>query len=351
MAFSNIKGVSIRGVSACVPKNTVENRHCPLFKENEALRFIMTTGIERRHIVEKGICSSDLCFSAAEKLLAEMNWDKQTIDLLIFVSQTQDYRLPATACILQHRLGLPMSCMAFDVSLGCSGYVYGLGIASSMISAGHLKRALLLVGNTQSLLASPEDKSVLPLFADAGSATSLEFDPTAREMYFHHATDGSGAHFMMLPDGGCRNPVAPSSFEFKEFGPGIKRSGIHEGLDGMEVFSFGISRAPESVTMLMEQYQLDLNVYDYYLFHQANKFMNERIRKKLKLPPKKVPYNIQEYGNTSCTTLPLLMVTELREQLTAQNLKLLLCAFGVGLSWGSCSISVDSIVCPKLIEV
>jgi 3-oxoacyl-[acyl-carrier-protein] synthase-3 len=351
MAFSKIKNVRIRGISACVPEKTVENRNYPFFGEGEYEKFITSVGIERRRIVEPGICTSDLCFAAADKLIVELGWQRNEIELLIFVSHTADYKLPATSCILQNRLKLPVSCMTLDITLGCSGYIHGLSVISSLMATGNLKKCLLLAGNTQSSYASFEDKSVYPLFADAGTATALEYDQKAAEMYFHFGTDGSGFESIIVPDGGCRNPVNETSFKMIDYGDGIKRSRLHEGLDGLEVFSFGILRAPQSVNQVLDEYKISKESIDYFLFHQANKFMIERIRKKLNLPAEKVPYNIKDFGNTSCATIPLLMVTDLQKELTEQKLNLLLCGFGVGLSWGSGVISTEKIICPDLIEI
>jgi len=351
MAYSNLHNVSIKGVSACVPRNIVENEDYAIFEEGEAKKFIATTGVERRRIVEKGVCTSDLCFTAAEKLIEDLNWDKTDIEVLIFVSHTADYKLPATSCILQNRLKLPIDCMCFDITLGCSGYLHGLNVISSLLSTGNSKKGLLLVGNTQSSYAAYEDKSAYPLFADAGTATALEYDPNADQMFYHFSTDGSGYEAIIVPDGGCRNPVNEESFKMVDFGDGIRRSRLHEALDGMEVFSFGIRRAPETINLLMDKFNLQPEKIDYFLFHQANKFMNERIRKKLKIPVEKTPYNIADFGNTSCATIPLLMVTNLSMQLSTQKLNLVLCGFGVGLSWGSACLSVENLVCPDLIEI
>ncbi|MCX6235994.1 MAG: ketoacyl-ACP synthase III, partial [Bacteroidia bacterium] len=159
MSFLEIKNVAVRGVAACVPKRVIENRDCPMFSIEELEKFFFSVGIERRHCVEEGVCSSDLCLSAAEKIIQDLNWDKSEIGALVFVSQTPDYRNPATSCILQDRLGLPVTCMALDISLGCSGYVHGLAVLSSLMSSGSIKKGLLLVGDTASLVSSPEDKS------------------------------------------------------------------------------------------------------------------------------------------------------------------------------------------------
>ena len=354
MAFLSISNVSLRGVAACVPKRIVENRDLPLFAKDEAEKVIATIGVERRRCVaedDENCCTSDFCFHAANRLLEDLKWNASEIDVLILVTQTQDYRNPATACILQDRLGLPLNCIAFDVSLGCSGYIYGLTLISSMMQTGALKKGVLMVGDTLSLVSSPEDKSRAMLFGDAGTVTALEFDSAAKPMEFQLATDGSGYQAIITPHSAFRHRVTPESFIMEDFGNGIKRAPVHSVLDAMEVFSFGISRAPQSVKQMWEHYNINPDVIDYYLFHQANKFLNERIRKKLKLPPEKVPYNLKDFGNTSSASVPLLMVTNLREQLESRPTNLLCCAFGVGLSWGSVHLNLDRIVCPPLLEI
>ncbi|HNZ43486.1 MAG TPA: ketoacyl-ACP synthase III [Bacteroidales bacterium] len=351
MAFSRTKHVKVAGIAACVPKNIVENSAYPLFVNDEYDKFVASVGIERRRIVEPGVCTSDLCYAAADKIVQDLGWNREEIDLLVFVSHTADYKLPATSCILQQRLGLSRDCMTLDITLGCSGYIHGLNVAASLMAAGTIKKCLLLAGNTQSLYASYEDKSAYPLFADGGTATALEWDEQADDMFFHFGTDGSGYQAIILPDGGCRNPVTPDSFRMEDIEGGNRCSRLHERLDGMEVFSFGITRAPQSVNKLIENFNLNIETPDYFLFHQANRFMVEKIRKKLKLPEEKVPYNIKDFGNTSCATIPLLMVTNLKEQLENKKLQLLLCGFGVGLSWGSAVLSTDKCRVSDLVEI
>ena len=179
MAFLKIIHVEIKVISACVPKRIERNRDYPYLSAEEIEKYIATIGVEQRHcaIHDGSICTSDLCFESAEKLLNELQWNRDEVGLLVFISHTADYKLPSTACILQDRLGLSKQCMAFDSPLGCSGFVYGLGIASSILQTGMIKKALLLVGNTQSFYASPEDQSTALLFGDGGSAIALEYNP------------------------------------------------------------------------------------------------------------------------------------------------------------------------------
>ena len=204
MAYQIIKNVSIAGITTCVPKNVEENTSLSFFKEGEAEKVILSTGIARRRIVDAGVTSGDLCCKAAEDLIQGLGWNKEEIDCLIFVSQTQDYILPATSCVIQGRLGLPNSCCCFDISYGCSGWVYGLSVISAMISGGVMKKGLLLVGDTTSTFKSAKDKTARPLFGDAGTATALEFDPTAEEMKFALYANGKKFDAIIVPDGGCR---------------------------------------------------------------------------------------------------------------------------------------------------
>ena len=346
--------MAIKGVAAAVPERKEYNKDFPKLSSEQLEQYIKTVGVEERRcgIHDGSLCTSDLCFAAADKLLGELGWIREEVGLLVFVSHTQDYKLPSTACILQDRLGLSKETMAFDVPLGCSGFVYGLGIAGNLVSQGFIKKALLLVGNTQSVYASPEDKSTALLFGDAGSAIALVYDETAEDsMKFHYQTDGSGYENLIVPDGGCRHPFNERSADMEEFDEGIRRSRLHEKMDGGAVFTFAFFNVPKSLKALIKEYDIDTEQVDYLLLHQANKFMLDGIRKKLKFPEEKAPNNIDRFGNTSGTSIPLLMVTELRGQLQQKSLRHLACGFGVGLSLGSVYFTTDHIVVPTLIEV
>lgn len=353
MAFITIKKTKISGVAAAVPKRVERNIDYPHLSEDLLKKYIKTVGVEEKRcaIHDGSLCTSDLCYASAEKLLNELNWNRDEIGLLVFVSHTQDYKLPSTACILQNRLGLSKETMAFDVPLGCSGFVYGLGIVGNILSSGCIKKALLLTGNTQSVYASPFDQSTALLFGDAGSAVAMEFDENATDIKCHYQTDGSGFENLIVPDGGCRNPYNEQSVVYEEFDEGIKRTRLHEKMNGAAVFQFAFFNVPKSLNSLMQEGHLSQDNVDYLLLHQANKYMCENIAKKLKFPPEKTPYNIQKFGNTSGTSIPLLMVTELREMLQTKRLNLLATGFGVGLSLGSVYFETDNIKVPELIEI
>lgn len=353
MSILSIHNVSIRGVAACVPQRTENNADYPHLDRETLNKYIETVGVVHRHCAhhDGSICTSDLCHASADRLLEVLGWNREDVGLLFFVSHTADYKLPSTACILQDRLNLSKECMAFDSPLGCSGFVYGLSVAASIMQTGNVKRALLLVGNTQSFYASPLDKSTALLFGDAGSAMALEYDEQAVPMRFHLQSDGSGAEVLMVPDGGCRHPFNQDSLQMEYFDDGIGRTRLHEKMDGGAVFTFALFNVPKSLKKLMTKFEVDANAVDYLLLHQANKFLCESIRKKLKFPSEKTPYNIQEYGNTSGATIPLLMVTNLANELQAGKLRLLMSGFGVGLSLGSAFIETDKIIVPELIQL
>lgn len=350
MALFTIKNVAVKGVSACVPAYSETNISSNVFASQEdAAKFIETTGVESRRIADTHTTSADLCQHAAEKLINDLQWERESIDCLIFVTQTPDYILPATSCILQSKLGLSTACYTLDISLGCSGWVYGLSVIASLLSSGGMKRGLLLVGETTSKVCSKEDKSTYPLFGDAGSAMALEFDCSAQAMMFNFASDGSGSEAIVIPDGGFRNVTTPASFDKITIETGIVRNKLQLVLNGMDVFTFGISKAPKSVNQLLEHFNLDKEKIDYFIFHQANKFMNDKIRKKLQLAEEKTPTSLSEFGNTSCASIPLTMVTN--SIFSGKVQTILGCGFGVGLSWGSVCFQTKNIVCPQLIEI
>lgn len=352
MSYQQINNVRIDGIAACVPARCEENSTLNLFSsKDEYEKFVATTGIERRRVVTGGMCASDLCFAAAERLISDLQWEKSEIECLIFVSQTPDYKLPATACVLQGRLGLSKNCMSFDISLGCSGWVYGMTTISAILSAGHIQKGLLLVGDTVTVTKSPLDKSTYPLFGDAGTATAVSFNQNAAKISSCLYTDGSNYEAIMIEDGGCRNPVTPESFEIIEYENGVKRNKLQSILDGSSVFTFGISKAPQCVNNLIEHFEIDKDKVDYFIFHQANMLMNEKIRTKLKLPEEKVPYILKNFGNSSSASIPLTIVVALKELVEKTPQKMIACGFGVGLSWGAIEFDLNKIVCSELIEI
>lgn len=350
MAFFATHNVKIAGMSAAVPKQSESNWDYELLSESEKKMLVKTTGVETRRVA-KNKTTSDLCFAAAEKLIAELEWKKDEIDVLIFLSQSRDYYLPATAIILQDRLGLSKNTMAFDMSLGCSGFPYGMSVINSLLANSGLKKGLLMMGDISSATCSKDDKSTYPLFGDAGTVTAVEFDETTDDMQFQLQSDGSGYETIIIPDGGIRNLVSEQSFEMKTIADGITRCNLNLALNGLDVFNFSVTEVPKALKNFLQQTNSSPGDYDYFVMHQANKLMNETIRKKSKFDAAKTPYSIQNFGNTSSASIPLTIVTELNENVQKENLSLLATGFGVGLSWGIVSFKTQNIVCPKLIEL
>lgn len=350
MALITVKNVRIAGVSACVPTRVKEIRDLPFFSEGEAERVISVTHVERSRMVREGQCCSDLCYSSAVKLIEELHWERNEIEAIVFISLSRDYLTPATACVLQERLGLSKECLAFDIPFACSGYVYGLSILSSMVSNGCIKKALLLVGETTSVQQSPFDKVLWPLHGDAGTATAIVYDETAEPMFFHLGTDGSGADSIIQTGGGTRVPLTPASFEMKEVEPGVIKNELQGKMDGMNVFGFSVKEPPRSILKLCQSFNIDIKSIDYLLLHQANKYMDDKIAKKINVPLNKVPYSIMQYGNTSSASIPMTIVSSIGRDIAKQNAHVIMCGFGSGLSWGSAYVNLDHIVCPTLIE-
>lgn len=336
MARWTIKNVTIKGVAMAVPEHVVKTSDYDFFSQEEADVFDKTVGIKQRHIAPDTMCASDMCQAAAEKLLAELGWERNSIDILVFESVTGDYRTPPTSCLLQDRLSLSEDCFCVDLPMGCCGCMYAITVAGNLLTAGNVKRALLLVGDTALRMGSMKDKSRVPLFGDGGTAMALEYDETAHDIVVDFHTYGKGYEALMTPHGGFRHPATPASFEYEDFGNGIVRAPIHTLINGMNVFSFAISRPPKSIETFFADYHIDRNTdIDYFLIHQANKMIVDRIVKKLKLPVEKVPYNLEEFGNLGGASIPSLMVTRIAERLRTQETTLLMSSFGLGLSWGT----------------
>lgn len=349
MAEIEFKGVGIHSLAACVPPRIERNDSLVgLIPEEDIYKTINNIGINEKRIADKEVCASDLCFQAAEKLLSDNDIVRDSIHGLIFVSQTSDFHQPATAPILQHRLGLNKATLSFDVNLACSGYVYGLAIAYSFCSQIGCDRVLLLVGETMSKITSDNDKESKPLFGDAGTATLIEKGDYGISI-FSLNSDGSGADVMMIPVGGFRNPATVESFEMNEDQKGNKRNGYQFRMDGMAVFNFGMREEPKDIKRLIAVAGILMDEVDLLIYHQANKFMMDFFTKKLKFSTEKTPYSLDRFGNTSSASIPLTIVSELYDSFPERN-KVILSGFGAGLSWGSVLLDLSRCRISKLIE-
>lgn len=333
MALIRNTGVGIRALAACVPQKKIYNKDLGyLIPEEEIEKTINSIGIHEKRFVEDDVCASDLCLKAAEKLIEDNNIDRTSIDMVLFLSQTADYKIPATSPIIQARLGLPNTTACLDLSLGCSGYVYALSTAFAYASMQGIGRILLLVGETFSKITSPYDKVNAPLYGDAGTATLIEkgdFDETIFEL----CSDGTGAESVMIKAGGCRYPSTAENLLIEEKEDGNRRSDNQVYMDGMDVFNFALRVVPKSVKNMMSVTETSPETVDYLIFHQANRFMTDFFMKKLKFMAEKVPYCIDRFGNTSSSSIPLTIGSELSGIL--DNKKVIMCGFGAGLSWGT----------------
>ena len=345
MAYFEFKNLKISGIAAGVPKNIVRSEDLNLSDDYDAAAFIETTGIRERRY-SNDFTTSDLCCAAAEKLIADLGWEKSEIGILVFVSQNADYILPATACILQSRLGLSKECYAEDIALGCSGWVYGLSTICGLMSAGTVKKALLLAGDAKRRAEYELDT----LMGFSGTATAIEFEEGATGFKFHIGTDGDGYGSIIIPDGGARNMTTPHSFDLENVdGKMINR--LTPRMDGMDVFSFAITVPPKSIKGLAQHYGFDYNDADYFVFHQGNVIMLNMIMKKLKVSTDKMPLSLPYFGNTSSASIPITIATQLKGKIERKPTKYIGCGFGVGLSWGTVAFETKEIVISDLVEL
>ncbi|PPU18099.1 ketoacyl-ACP synthase III [Xanthomonas arboricola] len=345
MPTSTLHNVRFAGMATCVPKRVVSNlTDCRPQIRSERERLVRNIGIETRRMASDWQCFSDLAFDATEVLLERLQWKREEIDALIVVTQSPDYPIPATAIILQDRLELSHATVAFDVNLGCSAYPFGINLLGSMIAAGGVKKGLLLVGDRS---ANLED----PIFSDSGTATALEFSADAPPMYFDLNSDGSGYKAIILPVGGQREPVAIQHLlPYRENEKDRWHRATDLQLDGTAVLSFSTQRVPPAVEKLIAYAGVSKDDIDYFVFHQANRMINETIRKKLGLAIEKVPSTLRDFGNTSGASLPLTMTARINKELESGPKRVLLSGFGIGLSWGTCLVDIEGAVFPALIE-
>lgn len=338
----------MKAMAACVPSQIAYNRDLiNLMTQEEVDKMIDSVGIRERRICPPEVCASDLCYKAAVKLMEDNAIDPESIDMLLFMSQTSDYRIPATSCILQHRLGLSKNCACMDLTLGCSGYVYALSTAYAYASMEGIDRVLLLDGETFSKIVNPRDKVNVPLYGDAGTATLVE-KGDYQEAVFVLNSDGAGEDAVKIP-AGIRFPVCPDLCVEREREEGNYRTDLDVYMNGMDVFNFAISVVPRGIKEITKVTDTSLEDIDYLLFHQSNKFMTDFFIKRLKFDRTKVPYCISKFGNTSSASIPLTMVSELADRMEGIK-KVVMCGFGAGLSWATARIVYKECRISSLIE-
>jgi 3-oxoacyl-[acyl-carrier-protein] synthase III len=355
MATASIRGVRITGIASAVPNTSTAIRDAvDQFGEEDVSKIIQRTGVEQRHVAAPKLCCSDLCYAAAKRLLADLNWDPSSVEGLIFVSQSPDFPcVPATSCVLQARLGMAKSTAVFDLALGCSGHIYGLWVGASLLAASGLSRLLVLAGDVSTRGVSPLDRSTALLFGDAGSVTALEKDPEAPALSFSLGTDGTGWKHLVMPTGiqSSRHPRNETTAVRRKAEANNWRSQDELFMDGTEVFAFTIREVPPLISDVLAVSNWTLDEVDYFVFHQANKFMLTHLARSMKLPLPKIPFSLKEYGNTSSASVPITINSQLAEPIRTRPLKLLMAGFGVGYSWGACAASCGPIVAPPVVHV
>lgn len=354
MAFLKIPNVAIKGISACVPPIVEENKDIPFYTPEEAEKVIESTGVERKHIVgNSGITASDLCLKACEKLIEELGWERDSIDMICNVTQTSDYTNHPNVFVLHEKLGLKNDCMSLDLYHGCPGWVIGLSSAAALVSMSSIKRALLLVGDNITSVQGGLDRESRPLFGDAGTATALEFDENAHPLFFETGTNSKDGVSLIVHKGGMREPHTVESYKqwLQVLNGSLSPEGIADQMDGMSVFSFGITTPPKSIKALCDQFDINLAEVDNLVLHQANKFMINKIAKKLKVEQERVPSCLKDYGNTTNSSIPLTIVTQCHDEYAKRKLKTVGCGFGTGLAWGSVYFETENIICPEIITL
>ncbi len=351
MATGRINGIKLIGLASAVPEQIREIADdAKVFDDIDIEKTIETTGVRRRHATSN-LCTSDLCFAAAEQLFKESGCKRDSIDALIFVSQTFDYPIPATSCTLQRRLKLEKSCAAFDVNLGCSGYVYGIWLASNLLASGSVNRVLLLAGDTSSIRISPQDRSAALLFGDGGSATILEKGESTSPMAFVFGTDGTGQNNLIVPAGEYRHPSTEETRTRTERESGNIRCDEELYMNGAEIFAFSLREVPPMIRAVLKEAQWDTDMVDAIVMHQANKFILQHLAKRMKFPKEKAIIAMENYGNTSSASIPLAMTDSLAGRLQKEELRLILAGFGVGYSWGALAMTCGPMVMPELVLV
>lgn len=350
MICSQFNNIKIAGIAAAVPadKEIIAKKYGSIFGDENVAKFSKTTGVMERHIAREEQCSSDFAYTAAEKLLAEKRIVRRDIGICIFVTQTPDYRMPATACVLHKRLGLSKDCICFDINLGCSGYVFGLETVASLMQSANVKYGLLLVGDTSSKEIAPNDASSVMLFGDSGSATLLEKTDSAPAIKTAYRTDGEGFKAIIIPAGACRNKLA--SHERVKWADGNERSDYDLYMNGVDVFSFTITEVPGLINEFMETYQVNKAKIDCYAFHQANCYILKQLVKKAKLDKEKMHISMDRYGNTSVTSIPLTLCDKYGGYNDGESKKIFSCGFGIGLSWGIAAFEINTIDVFPIIE-
>jgi 3-oxoacyl-[acyl-carrier-protein] synthase-3 len=331
----------IRGIASYLPQSILDNQTLAAQYPQWSLDKIgEKTGISSRHIIADNESVSDMAVYSAEKLLRNCNLERSGIDYILLCTQSPDYLLPTTACIVQDRLGLPTSCGALDFNLGCSGYVYGLSLAKGLIESQQAKNVLLITSEAYSRYINHGDKSVRSLFGDGATSTLLSNSEKEALSSFVFGTDGSGFNNLIVPHGGSCSPISNESHIEREDKDGNIRSDKDLYMDGPQVLVFTLRVVPNMMRDILSKAGLRIEDIDFFVLHQANKFLLNRLKDLLEIPEEKFLTSYENYGNTGSSTIPLGL--ELDAHRFKSGDKILIMGFGVGYSWGGCVITWSS---------
>ena len=327
----------IKAISYYLPERIVSNEEIVAdFPEWTVEKIAEKVGVHQRHVAGEDESVTDLAVKAAEKLFSEnQEIQREDIDFIILCTQSPDYYLPSSACIIQDRLGIPTTCGAFDFNLGCSGYVYGLAVAKGLIAGGIAKNVLLLTAETYNKYLHPRDKGNRTIFGDAATATVASTEGFAEIGSFALGTNGAGAENLIVKTGGSRHPEKANDLSFDE--NGNPHSSDHLYMNGSEIFSFTQKNVPIVVRQTLEKNDLSMEDINMFVFHQANSYMLNFLRKKIKIAPEKFVINMAEVGNTVSNSLPIALLDAQKEGKLRGPV--LICGFGVGYSWGGCILN------------
>lgn len=328
----------IKAISYWLPENVVTNEQLVKeFPEWTVDKIAAKVGVARRHVAGSDETATDMAVKAAEGLFAENpGIERSSIDFVLLCTQSPDYYLPSSACVIQERLGLPTSCGAFDFNLGCSGYVYGLAVAKGLLAAGIASNVLLLTAETYTKYLHPRDKGNRTIFGDAATATIVSTEGFAEVGNFALGTDGVGAENLIVRTGASRHHEKAEDWTFDE--NGNPRSSDHLFMNGSEIFTFTQRNVPVVVNETLEKNKLTKDDISMYVFHQANIYMLNFLRKKMRIPEEKFYMNMEMIGNTVSNSIPIALEDALRENKLKG--KVLLCGFGVGYSWGGVVLTI-----------
>lgn len=349
MTYFNFNKIKIAGVAAAIPKEIVDiDSFSEKFGTDTIKKYKIMTGIEQFRKSKDEQTASDLGYIAAEHLLTEFKIDREEVDGLVFVSQSHDYKRPATACVLHNRLKLNENCIAFDINLGCSGFVYGFQIMASLMEKSNMRKALVIVAETSTKVMWPNDKSVAMLFGDSGSAVLLERDECASEIYGSLYTKGQGYKSIIVPAGGFRCPVADKEPFIAS--DGNEKTLYTQYMNGIDIMQFSISEVPRSIKEFLKKFNTDVEFFDYYILHQANNFIIKQLIKRFKLPKEKTPIVLDKYGNIGGVSIPLVMCNVFGNLNNNKEYKVFGCGFGIGLSWGMLAFSINENIVLPIVE-